>query len=161
MVREKKERNPPPQKKAFSFFLPSYLPRLFFPFAFVPTLLLNLNLSIPKNKINSYTRAAHTKTVANKFDELSFYDDVPSEVSFIVFASVWTMVVTIYLLVASLKFPKLAPVIVVLALNAVTMLFWFAAFIALAVWKSNHFRKCHVRFCDTIVAGIVFGAFEW
>lgn len=71
------------------------------------------------------------------------------------------MVVTIYLLVASLKFPKLAPVIVVLALNAVTMLFWFAAFIALAVWKSNHFSGCHVRFCDTIVAGIVFGAFEW
>lgn len=71
------------------------------------------------------------------------------------------MVVTIYLLVASLKFPKLAPVIVVLALNAVTMLFWFAAFIALAVWKSNHLHRCHLRLCDTIVAGIVFGAFEW
>lgn len=89
-----------------------------------------------------------------------FYGDVPSELSFIVFVSVWTMVVTIYLLVAPLNFPRLAPVIAVLALDALTMLFWFAAFIALAVWKSN-LGLCFGRICNTIVAGIVFGAFEW
>lgn len=77
------------------------------------------------------------------------------------FVSVWTMLVTIYLLVAPLKFPRLAPVIAVLALDAVTMLFWFAAFVALAVWKSNEVGRCLGRICDTIVAGIVFGAFEW
>lgn len=72
------------------------------------------------------------------------------------------MVVTIYLLVAPLKFPRLAPVIAVLVLDALTMLFWFAAFIALAVWKSDTIRReCHLRICNTIVAGIVFGAFEW
>lgn len=68
--------------------------------------------------------------------------------------------VTIYLLVAPLKFPSLAPVIAVLALDAITMLFWFAGFVALAVWKSN-LGICYGRICDTIVAGIVFGAFEW
>lgn len=68
--------------------------------------------------------------------------------------------VTIYLLVAPLKFPSLAPVIAVLALDALTMLFWFAAFVALAVWKSN-LGICYGRICDTIIAGIVFGAFEW
>lgn len=71
------------------------------------------------------------------------------------------MVVTIYLLVAPLKFPRLAPVIAVLVLDALTMLFWFAAFIALAVWKADKIGKCSGRICDTIVAGIVFGAFEW
>lgn len=51
-----KERKKPPPQKAFSFFLPSSLPTspaFFFPFAFVPTLLFNLNLSIQKKlKIN-------------------------------------------------------------------------------------------------------------
>lgn len=70
------------------------------------------------------------------------------------------MVVTIYLALAPLKFPRLAPVIAVLALDALTLLFWFAAFIALAVWKSN-LGICYGRVCNTIIAGIVFGAFEW
>lgn len=56
----KRKKETPPPKKAFSFFLPSYLPCLFFSFAFVPTLLLNLNLSIPK-KQNKFlhARCAH------------------------------------------------------------------------------------------------------
>lgn len=77
------------------------------------------------------------------------------------FVSVWTMIVTSYLLVAPLKFPGLAPVIAILALDALTMLFWFAAFIALAVWKSNLLFSCNAGICGRIIAGIVFGAFEW
>lgn len=112
-------------------------------------------------KPNSHHTAAHYFNQAY-FDGTYYYDgDVPSELSFIVFVSVWTMVVSIYLLVAPLQFPRLAPVIAVLALDALTMLFWFAAFIALAVWKSNQIGDCYGRICHTIVAGIVFGAFEW
>lgn len=108
----------------------------------------------------------HIHTVANSFNQRYYngiyyaYGDVPSELGFIVFVSVWTMLVTIYLLVAPLKFPRLAPVIAVLVLDALTLLFWFAAFIALAVLRSD-LSICYVRFCNTIIAGIVFGAFEW
>lgn len=114
----------------------------------------------------AFTNSNSHHTVTHQFDKsysdgyFVVYGDVPSELSFIVFVSVWTMVVTIYLLVAPLKFPRLAPVIAVLALDALTMLFWFAAFIALAVWKSN-LDFCFGRICNTIIAGIVFGAFEW
>lgn len=111
-------------------------------------------------KPNSHHTVAHY-TNQIYYNYVYYSDgDVPSELSFIVFVSVWTMVVSIYLLVAPLKFPRLAPVIAVLALDALTMLFWFAAFIALAVWKSN-LSFCWGRICQTIVAGIVFGAFEW
>lgn len=112
----------------------------------------------------TFTKPNSHHTVARYFNQVYYYlndVDVPSEVSFIVFVSVWTMVVSIYLLVAPLKFPRLAPVIAVLALDALTMLFWFAAFIALAVWKSNLSVCFFGRICHTIVAGIVFGAFEW
>lgn len=67
---------------------------------------------------------------------------------------------TIYLAVAQLKFPHLAPAIAVLALDALTMLFWFAGFIALAVYHSN-LGECRGRVCDDLVAAIVFGAFNW
>lgn len=149
MVREKKKKTPPP---------PPLPPA---------QLVLNFkSLRQKKNKIKkkifNVTPRSHThkQLVAHQFDRFSFEGDVPSELSFIVFVSVWTMVVTIVLLVAGLKFPKLAPLIIVLALNAITMLFWFAAFIALAVWKSN-LIICTGRICDTLIAGIVFGAFEW
>lgn len=132
---------------------------------FVPFPPLRLALTSRYNE-KTFTNPNPHHTVAHVFDQrysntVYFADgDVPSELSFIVFVSVWTMVVTIYLLVAPLNFPKLAPVIAVLALDALTMLFWFAAFIALAVWKSN-LLICYGRICNTIVAGIVFGAFEW
>ena len=67
---------------------------------------------------------------------------------------------TIYLLVAPMKFPRMAPVLAVLAFDAITMLFWFAAFVALAVWKSD-LSLPKGRLYHTLVAGIVFGAFEW
>lgn len=117
-----------------------------------------------KPSLKSNPQSHHT--VAHFFNQrysngFYYYEiDVPSEVSFILFVSVWTMIVTIYLLLAPLKFPSLAPVIAILALDAITMLFWFAAFIALAVWKSNLF-DCYGGICDKIIAGIVFGAFEW
>lgn len=126
-------------------------------FNFVPFPPLCLALTSRYNE-KTFTNPNPHHTVIQRFFNVEI--NVPSEFSFIVFVSVWTMVVTIYLLVAPLKFPKLAPVIAVLALDALTMLFWFAAFIALAVWKSNT-PRCYFRICNTIVAGIVFGAFEW
>lgn len=98
--------------------------------------------------------------VAHWYDRWSVYDDSISEVNFLIFVSIWTAILSIYLLVAQFKFPSLAPAIVVLALDALTMLFWFAGFIALAVFHSN-LGECRGRVCDDLVAAVVFGAFEW
>lgn len=99
-------------------------------------------------------------TVAHWYNKWSGYDDSISEVNFLIFVSVWTGLVTIYLGVTQFKFPHLAPAIAVLALDALTMLFWFSGFIALAVYHSN-LGDCRGRVCDDLVAAIVFGAFEW
>ena len=62
-----------------------------------------------------------------------------------------------------------------LGLDALTMLFWFAGFIALAVFDrdlhdvdvityfGNEYRGCDFlgNLCGTITAAVVFGAFEW
>ena len=47
----------------------------------------------------------------------------------------------------------------ILAVEAVTMIFWFAGFVALAVFLSG--RMCYGRVCNTAKAAAVFGAFEW
>lgn len=144
----------------YGMYDPTPSPPLFLFFSFKPDFYF-VPLSLPPCLwlcTPTYQYPHHT--VAHQFDKFYFNGDAPSEVSFIVFVSVWTMVVTIYLLLAPLKFPKLAPVIAVLVLDALTMVFWFAAFIALAVWKSD-VGECSGRICNTVVAGIVFGAFEW
>ena len=65
--------------------------------------------------------------------------------------------------------------VAMLALDAVTMLFWFAGFIALAVLHhrveevyfqdrvGNVYKGCAVAggFCGEIAAAVVFGALEW
>lgn len=53
--------------------------------------------------------------------------------------------------------PRLAHGFVLLAVDAITMIFWFAGFIALAVWISNHIAGGN----STIKAACVFAAFEW
>ncbi|MCJ1470675.1 hypothetical protein MMC07_009322 [Pseudocyphellaria aurata] len=98
--------------------------------------------------------------VAHWYNKYSFYDDSISEVNFLIFVSLWTGLITIYLAITQFKFPHLAPAIAVLVLDALTMLFWFSGFIALAVYHSN-LGECRGRVCDDLVAAIVFGAFEW
>lgn len=98
--------------------------------------------------------------VAHWYNKYTFNDDSISEVNFLIFVSLWTMLIAIYFAVTQFKFPSLAPAIAVLALDALTMLFWFAGFIALAVFHSN-LEECRGRVCDDLVAAVVFGAFEW
>ena len=91
-----------------------------------------------------------------------------------VFAAVWTLVVLIYLALAPRFFSAFAHPVAMLALDALTMLFWFAGFIALAVWigRANDEyaydgfyveRACSAAgdYCREVEAAVVFGAFEW
>ncbi|KAG4442556.1 hypothetical protein IFR05_001968 [Cadophora sp. M221] len=89
----------------------------------------------------------------------------PSEVSFLIFASVWTLLALVYLLLAPAKFPQFAHKFAILGVEAVTMIFWFAGFIALADLLSD--ARCGSSYgrrestCRSSIAGDVFAAFEW
>lgn len=77
------------------------------------------------------------------------------------FTSVWTILTLVYLIIAPWKMPNhpAAHKFVILAAEALAMLFWFAGFIALAVFLTD--RLCFGRVCDAAKAATAFGAFEW
>ncbi|OCK77961.1 hypothetical protein K432DRAFT_303022 [Lepidopterella palustris CBS 459.81] len=88
-----------------------------------------------------------------------WHDLSPSEVNFLIFSSVWTLLALAYLIIAPARFPNAAHKYGILAAEAITMIFWFAGFIALAVFLSD--RVCFGRVCDAAKAGTAFAAFEW
>jgi hypothetical protein len=89
------------------------------------------------------------------------YFDSPSENNFLIFTSVWTLLVVAYLILSTTAMPKLGHRFIHLGAEAGTMIFWFAGFIAMAVWVSDHLRGCSGRVCHSARAAVVFAAFEW
>jgi len=83
----------------------------------------------------------------------------PSEVNFLVFTSVWTLLALAYLIIAPARFATAAHKYGILAAEAVTMIFWFAGFIALAAFLSD--RVCFGSVCSAAKAATAFAAFEW
>ncbi|KAK2766191.1 hypothetical protein FQN54_007707 [Arachnomyces sp. PD_36] len=91
----------------------------------------------------------------------------PSDVNFLIFAGVFTIVITLPFIILAPRFlPALANKFTLLGLEAVTMLFWFAGFIALAAglgyvanidWCGDDGKNA----CGAVKAGAAFGAFEW
>lgn len=65
-----------------------------------------------------------------------------------------------YLFLAPAYFPALANRIAILAVEAVTMVFWFAGFIALGAWLPSP-SFCKGDLCNSLQAATVFGSFEW
>lgn len=92
-----------------------------------------------------------------------------------VFASVWTLVILLYLSLAPRVLSAVAHPVAMLALDALTMLFWFAGFVALAVFHhqaeevylgdgyGDVYKGCSIAggFCGEVEAAVVFGALEW
>ncbi len=109
-------------------------------------------------------------SVASEADGLT-----PSQDSFMVFVSVWTLLILIYLALAPRFFSAFAHPMAMLGLDALTMLFWFAGFIALAVLHhqfegvylgdglGDAYHGCALAggLCGEIEAAAVFGALEW
>ncbi|KAK3660852.1 hypothetical protein LTR56_000610 [Elasticomyces elasticus] len=86
----------------------------------------------------------------------------PSQINFLVFASVWTLFpALLYLILVPWRFSetKLHHKFAILGMEVLTMLFWFAGFVALAVFLSD--RVCFGHVCSAAKASAVFGAFEW
>jgi len=104
-----------------------------------------------------------TSYVVSKF----FSGDSPSQVNFLLFCSIWSILVLIFLIMA----PRMAyrghgdapwaHKLVYLAVGVVTALFWFAGFIALAVLVGGPVNCGGDSFCGAIEASIAFGAFLW
>ncbi|KAI9815690.1 MAG: hypothetical protein M1827_002086 [Pycnora praestabilis] len=103
---------------------------------------------------------ALTAYVAHWFHEVGASS--PSQDNFLLFSSIWTFLALAYLTLTPWMMPSLAHKFGVLAVEAITMLFWFAGFIALAVYiNGNLFDFCSGGVCSAIKAACVFGAFEW
>ncbi len=101
-----------------------------------------------------------TASAANAINDIGYGASSPSEINFLIFCSVWTLLVLVYLILAPAKFPQFAHKYAILGVEAVTMIFWFAGFIALAA-KLGTGSCFGYGPCRASKAGIVFGAFEW
>ncbi|KAI4192415.1 MAG: hypothetical protein LQ346_004324 [Caloplaca aetnensis] len=93
---------------------------------------------------------------------LGYNYNSPSPISFMLFTTIWTIFPALTYLVLAPRFLPLSAnnKIIHLAMDAITALFWFAGFIALAAWYGDH-DYCLGSFCGVVVATCVFGAFEW
>lgn len=79
-------------------------------------------------------------------------------ISFMVFNSVWSLLVLAYIIAAPLYVPRIYNKAIALALEIVTMLFWIGGSIAYAVlWRGCDFGY----FCGNTKAGTVFGFLLW
>lgn len=83
----------------------------------------------------------------------------PWEVNILIITAAWTLLALAYLVIAPARFPVVAHKFSILAAEALTMLFWLAGFIALAVFLSD--RVCFGTVCNAAKAGTAFAAFEW
>lgn len=82
--------------------------------------------------------------------------------NFMVFTSVWTLLAVAYLVLAPTRFPAAAHKYAIAAVEFITMVFWFAAFVAAAVVFRRAFWYSHSgSFYGSGVAAIVFSAFLW
>lgn len=80
------------------------------------------------------------------------------------FTSVWTLLAVAYLVLVPTRFPKAAHKYAIAGVEFLTMLFWFAAFVAVAVrWGNEAWGYVGRRgtFYGAGVAAIVFSAFLW
>ncbi|KAI4119850.1 MAG: hypothetical protein LQ345_000317 [Seirophora villosa] len=91
-------------------------------------------------------------TTTVNYDGYSYIYRSPSEVAFMLFSSVWTLVPALpYLALGPRFLPASANNKVIhLAVDALTALFWFAGFIALAAWSSSRLA----------FSGLLSGTFE-
>ncbi|CAG7563269.1 unnamed protein product [Fusarium equiseti] len=84
----------------------------------------------------------------------------PASYSFLLFCSVWSILMLLYLALAPLFAPRIYHNMVALGILALTSLFWFAGATAVAA----HIGVPHCRgntFCQSAQAAVAFGYFIW
>jgi hypothetical protein len=91
----------------------------------------------------------------------AFFGWSPSRVNFMIFNSIWSLLVLLYVGLTPLYMTSLFHKLVALGLEAVTMLFWFAGSIALAVYVGGPHNCGANTWCGSISAAVAFGFFLW
>ena len=87
---------------------------------------------------------------------------LPAMVAFMLFTSIWTLLAVAYLVLAPARFPAAAHKFAIGGVEFLTMIFWFAAFVAVASrWGNAWWVGRHGTFYSCGVAAIVFSAFNW
>ncbi|KAI0004072.1 membrane-associating domain-containing protein [Xylariaceae sp. FL0662B] len=105
-----------------------------------------------------------TAYVASAYDATNWYgyrSASPSRVNFMVFNSVWSLLVLIYIGVTPLYLTSVFHRLAALALNVVTTIFWFAGAIALAVFVGGPWQCDGNTLCGSLEAAVAFGFFLW
>ncbi|MCJ1416897.1 hypothetical protein MMC32_003236 [Xylographa parallela] len=92
------------------------------------------------------------------FDGYYTYTSNVGSLNFMLFNSLWSLLLLAYLL-ATLRFARFSHPIVTFVLLLLTALFWFSGFIALAVAVGPSCYGNHA--CQTVAAAAAFGAFLW
>ena len=94
-------------------------------------------------------------------NDWAYWSWAPASENFLLFCSVWTILALVYLVIAPLHFPTAAHKFGILAAEFLTMLFWFAGFIAVAVLLTDIGCSRYWGVCRASEAATVFAAFEW
>jgi hypothetical protein len=94
-------------------------------------------------------------------NDWTYWTWAPASANFLLFCSVWTILALAYLVFAPIHFPTTAHKFGILAAEAITMIFWFAGFIALAVLLTDIGCGRYWGVCRASEAATVFAAFEW
>ncbi|KAF4633017.1 hypothetical protein G7Y89_g5106 [Cudoniella acicularis] len=120
---------------------------LVFPLRIAQAILAIIILSLIAYVINSWSAPYY------------YYSWSPSSANFLLFCSIWTILVLVYLVVAPLRFQQATHKFAILGVEFVAMIFWFAGFIAYAVFITGCSDAWGV--CRASEAAVTFGAFEW
>ncbi|KAJ9484670.1 hypothetical protein VN97_g8693 [Penicillium thymicola] len=95
----------------------------------------------------------------------TFYNEWPysNTVNFLLFLGCWTTFVAVpYLTISPIWLPRLAHHNIIPAVEVITMIFWFAGFIAMGAMLPSRWRHgSHGSAYSSLQAATIFGSFEW
>jgi hypothetical protein len=104
----------------------------------------------------------HTSYIHTPFGNYYSYFGVPNAWDFLLFCAAWTVLVVIFQLVSGNVFTDRASIVYIrVAAEMVTVLSWFAGWIAVAVNIGTGACKERYVSCGALEAATVFGAIEW
>lgn len=100
-----------------------------------------------------------TGHVVNQSDN-RWWGGAPSSFAFMLFCTIWSILVLLYLALTPRFLPRAYHTMVALGLLVVTTIFWFAGSIAMAAFIGT--PNCGGNnFCQTAQAAVAFGFFIW
>lgn len=98
--------------------------------------------------------------VVNYYRQAPAPRKAPSEVNFLIWNFVWSVLALLYLGLAPTYVPNLYHKWAVVGVEGLSVLFWFCAWVAMAAWLGNA-TVCYGTVCGCARAAVVFSVFEW